>query len=131
MAHLMSQPPSRSKQDVQLSSSHTYSYNENQIAPERQSIFFSLHVLVHHTSQKRRTFLVIDTSGSQVCVFSVHILVSDNLLRRRVHFWPLPSALIFNVPTNFHPTTTLLANASIPSIRSTLPSYYSTLYPPP
>ena len=71
MAHLMSQPPSRSKQDVQLSSSHTYSYNENQIAPERQSIFFSLHVLVHHTSQKRRTFLVIDTSGSQVCVFSV------------------------------------------------------------
>ena len=71
MAHLMSQPPSRSKQDVQLSSSHTYSYNENQIAPERQSIFFSLHVLVHHTSQKRRTFLVIDTSGSQVCLFSV------------------------------------------------------------
>ena len=40
MAHLMSQPPSRSKQDVQLSSSHTYSYNENQIAPERQSNFF-------------------------------------------------------------------------------------------
>ena len=71
MAHLMSQPPSRSKQDVQLSSSNTYSYNENQIAPERQSSLFSLHVLVHHTSRKRRRFLVIDTSGPQVCLFSV------------------------------------------------------------
>ena len=35
------------------------------------------------------------------------------------------------VPTNFGPTSTFLANASIPSISSTLPSYYSTLYPLP
>ena len=35
------------------------------------------------------------------------------------------------VPTHFAPDTTFLANASIPSIRSTLPSYYSTLYPLP
>ena len=35
------------------------------------------------------------------------------------------------VPNHFPTTTTFLANASIPSIRSALPSYYSTLYPLP
>ena len=130
MAHLMSQPPSRSKQDVQLSSCHTYSYNENQIAPERQSNFFRCVFFCFTEKAHVSSYRYIWLPGLSLFCLSTS-WCQTICCRGGVHFWPLPSPLIFNVPTNFLPTTTLLANASIPSIRSTLPSYYSTLYPPP
>ena len=63
---------------------------------------------------------------------SLYILVSDNLLSGgRSSLGRLHRHLYSPVPNHFPTTTTFLANASIPSIRSTLPSYYSTLYPLP